>query len=199
MKRVKDTCTESALSLADNAGGSQWRRRLFSLVQGQRVLEVGVGSGRNIPHYPTGPQFWAIDVDRDRLEKAREEAHKRSLTVHFMQMDVEALAFPTAFFDCVVGSLVFCEVNDPVAGLREVARVCRPGGPILLLEHMRSRGPMGLGMDFLNLFTSRLLGENINRRTLENVQRAGIGVDKVENLWLNVVKLIIGRVEHPNP
>jgi ubiquinone/menaquinone biosynthesis C-methylase UbiE len=90
-------------------------------------------------------------------------------------MDVEHLAFRDDSFDWVASTFVFCSVPDPVAGLRELARVTKPGGRIFFLEHMRPRGKLlGFVFDLLNPFTVRVFGFNINRRTLENIAAAGL-------------------------
>jgi len=108
-------------------------------------------------------------------------------------MDAQALAIADASFDVVVTTCVFCSVPDPVLGLREVRRVLRPGGRILLLEHVRSRLPLlGRCMDWLNPISVRLQGANINRDTVGNVQRAGLHIGQVDNLLLDIFKLVEG-------
>lgn len=103
-------------------------------------------------------------------------------------MDIQRLAFADASFDTVTATCVFCTVPDPVQGLREVRRVCRPGGQILLLEHVRSAGPIaGPLMDALTPLTRRLTGTNVNRRTVENVRKAGLKVVSVTPLWRDIV------------
>jgi SAM-dependent methyltransferase len=108
-------------------------------------------------------------------------------------MDAEHLAFPDNSFDTVMASFVFCSVADPVQGFREVRRVCRAGGQVLLLEHVRSRPPFGWLMDIANPVAVRMGGENINRQTVENMRRAGLEPVQVDNLFLDVFKLIEAR------
>jgi ubiquinone/menaquinone biosynthesis C-methylase UbiE len=87
--------------------------------------------------------------------------------------DVETLDFPDNSFDSVVATFVFCSVPDAVLGLREIRRVLKPAGQLFLLEHMRARNPaLGFVMDVLNPLIVRMMGANINRRTVENVQAA---------------------------
>ncbi|HET6384522.1 MAG TPA: class I SAM-dependent methyltransferase, partial [Armatimonadota bacterium] len=105
-------------------------------------------------------------------------------------MDVEQLGFPDGHFDTVVGSLVFCSVPDPVRGMRELRRVCKPGGELRLLEHVRSEGWLGPIMDRLSGPLARRYGEYINRRAAAAVTRAGWQLESVENLLLDLVQLI---------
>lgn len=170
-----------------------WRERLWSLAEG-RILEVGVGTGRNLQFYPPGASVTGIDFSPRMLEKARIRAARSGLSVDLRLMDAQAMDFPDASFDTVVATCVFCSVPDPVKGLREVRRVCRPGGKILFLEHMRSEmRVVGRLLDIINPVTVRLTGANVNRRTMDNLRAAGIEVVSVENLWLDILKLIVAR------
>jgi ubiquinone/menaquinone biosynthesis C-methylase UbiE len=160
-----------------------WRAALWSKVPGSRVLEVGVGTGKNLPHYPAGAALTAVDLSAGMLRRAVERRRRSGRAVSLCQMDVERLAFPDGCFDAVVATFVFCSVPDPVAGLRELKRVLKPDGRVFLLEHVRSRHPLlGRLMDFLNPLVVRLVGANINRRTVENCQAAGFRVAVCEEL-----------------
>jgi len=109
-------------------------------------------------------------------------------------MDVQRLEFPDDTFDVAVSTFVFCSVPDPLAGLRELGRVVRPGGDIWLLEHMRVDRPfVGPLMDALNPLVVRVMGANINRRTVENVRRAGLTLVAVQELRGKLVRLIHAR------
>lgn len=171
-----------------------WRPRLWSWVQGPKVLEVGVGTGKNIPYYPAGMEITAIDLTPGMLERAHKVADDLHADVDLRLGDVQALGFPDGTFDDVVATFVFCSVPDPVLGLREVARVLKPGGRLLLLEHVRVANPLGVLMDVLNPVMVRLMGANINRHTLKNVLHSGLIVDQVEDVALGgIFKLIVAR------
>jgi ubiquinone/menaquinone biosynthesis C-methylase UbiE len=173
---------------------ARWRRRLWGRVPpGSRVLELGIGTGRNMRRYPADASITAVDFSPRMLARAVRRARERRVDVDLALMDAQALAFADASFDVVVTTWVFCSVPEPARGLAEVRRVLRPNGRILLLEHVRSRLPvLGRCMDWLNPVSVWLQGVNINRDTVGNVQRAGLPVREVIDLFLDIVKLIDG-------
>lgn len=171
-----------------------WRQDLWSRVPAGRVLEVGVGTGKNLPYYPAEAEVTAIDLSDRMLEQARQRAESLGLDVDLRQMDAQALTFENDTFDAAVATFVFCSVPDPVQGLRELGRVTKPDGDIWLLEHVRVNKPViGPLMDLLNPVVVRLMGPNINRQTADNVQRAGLRIADVEHLSGELVKLIHAR------
>jgi ubiquinone/menaquinone biosynthesis C-methylase UbiE len=118
-------------------GLSRLRRMLLRRVSG-KVLEVAVGTGKNLPYYPPDCRLIALDLSREMLNIARKRTAKLGLGAAFLIVDAEALPFSDKHFDTVVSSLSTCTFTNPVAALEEMARVCRDGGKILLLEHGRS-------------------------------------------------------------
>ncbi|MHB1005986.1 MAG: class I SAM-dependent methyltransferase [Chloroflexota bacterium] len=168
-----------------------WRAKLWSLVVGPRVLEVGVGTGKNIPSYPTEMLVTGVDFSPRMLERARQRAAAQGKSVDLRLMDAQRLEFPDDSFDTTLATCVFCSVPDPVLGLRELRRVTRPKGRILLLEHVRPGGVLGDVADLANPLVVRVMGANINRRTLENIRQARIDIQSVESLWLDIVKLVV--------
>lgn len=121
---------------------ADWQPRLWSLVQGSQVLEVGVGTGKNIPYYPDGVEVTAIDLTLGMLERAKSRAAELNVAVDLQLGDVQALDFPDETFDDVAATFVFCSVPDPVLGFDEIVRVLKPNGRLHLLEHVRSPNPI---------------------------------------------------------
>lgn len=111
---------------------------------GERVLEVGVGTGLALDLYPAGVHVTGIDVSREMLEKARARVAKRGLShvEALLEMDAEAMTFPDASFDKVVAMYVVPVVPNPARLLAELHRVCRPTGEIYLVNHVRSDNPV---------------------------------------------------------
>ncbi len=169
----------------------QWRTMLWERVQGPRVLEIGVGTGKNMPSYHKGWQITAIDLSPRMLEQAKRRAEREHVEVDLQLGDAQALPFADASFDTVIATFVFCSVPDPVQGLREAARVLVPGGQLLLLEHVLSRNvilrPL---MQLANPMMVRMSGANMNRETVKNVERAGFAIQRVDDLWGDIVKFI---------
>ncbi|RJX28421.1 MAG: methyltransferase domain-containing protein [Desulfarculus sp.] len=171
-----------------------WRRRLLARLQGPRALEAGAGTGKNLPYYPPGVEITALDLSPRMLARARQRAARLAASVTLLEMDVQALDFPDQSFDTVFATFVFCSVPDPVQGLRELRRVCRPAGRLLLLEHLRPAGRLlGWLFDRLNPPAVRLTGANINRRTRENLEAAGWELQRAENLAGGIVWLLEAR------
>ncbi len=171
----------------------RWRRLLCSQVEGFRILEAGAGTGLNIPFYPAGKRITLLDCNETCLQKARQRARKRDLRVDVVQGDVEELPFPDGGFDTVVATFLLCSVQNPQQGLVEIHRVLKPGGQLLLLEHVRSTGLTGQLMEFLSRPLYRLFAEHIARDTEDDVRRAGFRQLFVQPLCGDVVKLIHGK------
>jgi len=176
-------------------GFKRLRKRLWSEVHGARILEVGVGTGKNLPYHPEGSRRVAVDLSPGMLRRAARKADRLGRDVDLVLADAQRLPFRDGAFDAAAATFVFCSVPDPVQGLREVRRVVRQGGDLHLLEHVRSRNPIaGRLMDWTNPLWVRVSGANINRDTVDNVQRAGFELDGVESRMFGILKLIRGKV-----
>ena len=168
-----------------------WRKKLRSCITGSLALEIGVGTGKNFSYYPSGVKILAIDFSHRMLSRARKKALKNNMKVNILGMDTQQLAFPDNFFDTVFATFVFCSVTDPVMGLKELRRVCKPDGRLVLLEHMRPGNPvLGLTFDLLNPLVVRLMGANINRTTIDNIRLAGWQIKIDQKLFSDIVRWI---------
>jgi len=179
---------------AELAGYEQWRRLLWGKVEGNIILEVGVGTGKNFPYYPEGAEITAIDFSERMLGRARAKAKRLGTHVDLLKMDVQNLVFEDNTFDTVLDSFVFCSVPDPILGLKEVGRVCKPGGKVIMLEHVLSANRIVASlMNLINPVIVRLMGANINRQTVDNVIHSGLVVEHVTDLAAGIFKLIEAR------
>jgi ubiquinone/menaquinone biosynthesis C-methylase UbiE len=170
---------------------ASWREKLRSCIIGSRALEIGVGTGKNLPYYPPGVKISAIDFSRRMLSRAREKALQNNLEVEFLEMDAQQLAFPDNYFDTVFATFVFCSVPDPVLGLKELRRTCKPDGRLILIEHMRPGNPvLGFLFDLLNPLVVRMMGANINRKTIDNIKSAGWQIKIDQKLSSDIVRWI---------
>jgi ubiquinone/menaquinone biosynthesis C-methylase UbiE len=158
----------------------EWRVNLFSHVSG-KVLEVGIGTGANLPFYPNQIQsLTGVDFSEGMLKHAKKKVTKGnfSFPIELMEADIQALPFPDNTFDSIVSTCVFCSVPDPLVGMKELRRVCKPTGRIYMLEHMRSDNKLvGVVMDILNPLTVRLWGANINRETMKTIEASGLEIE----------------------
>jgi ubiquinone/menaquinone biosynthesis C-methylase UbiE len=175
-----------------------WRKRLWQRVEENlpesdgKLLEAGVGTGKSIQYYPDNIELYAIDFSEKMLKKARQKTDATAKEINLIQMDIQNLDFPDNFFDIIVTSCVFCSVPDPVKGLKELKRVCKNDGKIIMLEHMRSKKePIGSLMDLFNWVSLYTYGANINRKTIENIEKAGLKIKEINELFYDIVKEIV--------
>jgi ubiquinone/menaquinone biosynthesis C-methylase UbiE len=168
----------------------KWRKDLVKYSSG-KVLEVGIGTGKNIKYYPKNVDLTAIDFSKGMLSKAIKKNNNKS-KINFLRKDIQETDFDSDKFDTVIASYVFCSVPDPVKGLKEIKRICKNNGKIILLEHVRSDNKIiGVMMDLLNPLTVSLLGYNINRNTENNVVNSGLHSYQVRYLWFDIFRMII--------
>lgn len=171
-----------------------WRRDLLTGAYGD-VMEAGVGTGANLSFYPSSiKSLIGVDFSSDMLKYAKQKASQLNAPykMELIEGDIQELPFPDNSFDTVVSTCVFCSVSDPVVGLEELRRVCKPDGQILMLEHMRSENQAaGLVMDLLNPVTVRMWGANINRETMANIKSAGLSVVGEERLMGSIMRRLL--------
>ncbi len=180
-------------------GVRRLRRRLLQRASG-KVLEIAAGTGRNLRYYPNASKVTAVDFSPAMLSVARKRADRLGLSIRFLTMDAETLAFPDRCFDTVVSSLTVCTFPDPVAALREMARVCRADGRILLLEHGRSdREWLGRWQDRRADRHARALGCRWNREPLDLVRQAGLRLMAAQRIFFGIFHLLEAMSPGPTP
>jgi ubiquinone/menaquinone biosynthesis C-methylase UbiE len=173
--------------VAEYLGLRRIRRRLLQKASGD-VLEVAVGTGANLHYYPTGCRLTAVDVSETMLEHARNRAERIDRQIGFRRMDAEALDFSAGRFDTVVSTMTLCTFIHPVEALREMSRVCTPGGKLLLMEHGRSRwGWLGRWQDRREHQHAKQVGCHWNREPLELVQGAGLEVVRAQRHFFGIL------------
>lgn len=170
----------------------KWRTKLIERIEGEKILEVGVGTGKNLSYYPDDLDITGIDFSKNMLRKAKNKVDNKK-NINLIEMDAQDMKFDDNTFDTVVTSCVFCSVPDPIKGLKEIRRVCKNNGKIIMLEHMRSNNKLvGKFMDLINFIPLNIWGANINRQTIKNLIKAGFKEDniKYQDMWKDIVKII---------
>ncbi|MEV6302166.1 methyltransferase domain-containing protein [Actinoplanes sp. NPDC051861] len=166
-------------------GGREW---LGARAAG-RVLDVGVGTGRNLPHYPAGTTVTGIDLSPAMLEYARQRAANLGMTADLREGDAEHLPFAGESFDTVVCALSLCAIPDSRAAVAEMRRVLVPGGRLLLLDHIGSTWPpVRAAQWLLERVTVPTAGEHFTRRSLPLIRRAGFEVVEAERLKAGTIE-----------
>ncbi len=159
---------------------------LFGDVFG-KVLLVAVGTGVDIRHFPADCDITGIDISGEMLRKARARQKSYRGSFGLVQADALNLCFADESFDTVVTSCTMCSVPDPTRALKELHRVLRSDGRLLMFEHMRSRNPvLGLALDAMTLFTRRS-GTDMNRDTIGNTVAAGFRITRIESVFLDII------------
>jgi ubiquinone/menaquinone biosynthesis C-methylase UbiE len=165
-----------------------YKRSLFAKARGKTML-VAAGTGIDFKYLPAGIEVTAVDFSPRMLAFAKKRIGDSSSPIELVEADVTALAFPDQSFDTVITSCTFCSVPDPIQGLREVSRVLKDDGRLLMFEHVRAGHPwLGFMMDLMNPVV-RTFGPEVNRRTADNVRAAGFVIEREFNVYLDMVKL----------
>ena len=171
-------------------GGREW---VCSQADGE-VLELAVGTGRNLRHYPPGVRLTGIEFSPGMLELARKEAAAVRPDADLREGNAEALDFPDESFDTVTCTLALCTIPDDRAAVAEAMRVLRPGGRLVLLEHVRSPVlPVRLGERLLEPLFLRLEHDHLTREPLDRVRAAGFVVERLERSKLGIVERLTAR------
>jgi ubiquinone/menaquinone biosynthesis C-methylase UbiE len=172
------------------AGGREW---VCAQASGD-VLEIGIGTGRNLSHYAADVRLTAIELSPAMLELARARASELGRECDLRVGDAQALEFSDQSFDTVVCTLSLCSIPDERAAAAEVRRVLRPGGRFLLLEHVRSPLlPVRLAQRLLDPLSVRFQADHLLREPLEVLRAEGFEVERLERSKLGIVERLAAR------
>ena len=172
------------------------RPLLFDGLSG-RILDAGVGTGRNAPFYPRGTSVVGIDFSPAMLARAERRRTQSAAPVELRQMDVVNLDFPPASFDAAVATFLFCVLADAqqVPALRELRRVVRPGGIIRLLEYVRPRSPLRrLSVALWQPWVAWAYGAGFGRNTAAHIPEAGLELLDARFVVDDLMQLLTVRV-----
>jgi ubiquinone/menaquinone biosynthesis C-methylase UbiE len=170
--------------------GREW---VCSQAEGE-VLEIAVGTGRNLPYYPDGVRLSGVELSPAMLEIARTRARELGREIDLRVGDAQALEFPDESFDSVVCTLSLCTIPDDRAAVAEVRRVLRPGGRFLLLEHVRSPLlPICTAERLLEPLMLRFEADHLTREPLEHLHAEGFAIERLERSKLGIVERVAAR------
>ena len=176
------------------AGGREWVCRQ---AHGQ-VLEIAAGTARNLPYYPADVTLTAVELSEEMLAIARRRADELGRDADLRLGDAQALDFADESFDSVVCTLGLCTIPDPRRAIAEATRVLRPGGHILLLEHVRSPLlPVRLVERLLEPLAVRLAADHLIREPLDYLAAEGLEIERVERAKLGIVERVSARKPSP--
>jgi ubiquinone/menaquinone biosynthesis C-methylase UbiE len=171
-------------------GGREW---VTARAQG-KVLEVAVGTGLNLPLYQGGVTITGVELSPAMLAQARQRAADHGVEADLRQADAQALPFDDASFDTAVCTLSLCTIPDPAATIAEMRRILRPGGLMLLFDHIGSNWwPIWAVQRLVEQFTVRAAGEYQTRRQLPLVRAAGFDIVETQRLKAGTVERIAAR------
>lgn len=172
------------------AGGREWACRR---VHGD-VLEVGVGTGRNLPCFPEEIALSGIELSPAMLAQAQERARRLGRTADLRVGDAQRLPFADATFDTVLATLTLCSIPDDVTAVAEMARVLRPGGRLVLLDHVASPSPVVRAVQrLLEPLFLRLAADHLLREPDEAVRRAGLVIEELSRSRAGLVLRLSAR------
>lgn len=158
------------------------------------VLEVAVGTGLNLPHYPPSTTVTGVDLSEGMLEGARRRAATLDHPVSLRQANAHHLPFTDAFFDTVVCTLGLCAIPDPDRAIDEMVRVLRPGGHLVLVDHVESTNRIARAVQrLLDLVTVPMAGEHFRRRPYHTVTARGLEIVRRDRFKLGIIERLVAR------
>jgi ubiquinone/menaquinone biosynthesis C-methylase UbiE len=172
------------------ADGRQWAT---SQVEGD-VLEIAVGTGRNLEHYAAGTRLTGIELSPEMLAIARKRVASAGIEIDLRQGDAQALEFADESFDTVLITLALCTIPDDRKAAAEAHRVLRPGGRLVLLEHVRSPvAPIRIAQRMLDPLAQRLEADHLVREPLDYLGDVGFEIETVKRLKWGIVERVVAR------
>lgn len=185
---------DRSLGMADRFLLGPFREAFGAALQGE-TIEVGVGSGLNIPFYaPDVTRVVGVDLSGEMLRLARERASCLRVPYAFVQADAEALPFPDASFDTVAISLTLCTIPNPRRALLELGRICRADGRVVMLEHVRSTSrPLAALQHLLSPLNERAIGCHLDRDTFALVRSLGFSFDETQSRLFGSVRFAVAN------
>lgn len=172
------------------------RKILWKFAKG-KILDAGVGTGRNFDFYPVDGEVIGIDIGEGMLVKAKKRAEKKNIKVDLRQMSVLDMSFPNNYFDTIVATFLFCVLPDSlqVPALQEVRRVCKKDGEIILLEYTLSKNKFRRRwMKIISHYVQLLYGASFDRKTSEYLRKENFQVIEEKFLLDDVIKIIRVKV-----
>jgi ubiquinone/menaquinone biosynthesis C-methylase UbiE len=177
----------------ERIGLARFRRETIAeLPDNARILELGSGTGANFKFYPKSTMAVSTELSLEMLRAAKQKTTSNFL----VNADAQYLPFGENEFDAAFATLVFCSIPEPRLAFAELKRVVRPGGTVVLLEHVRPNGVLGRVFDGLNRFTSSVFEDHFNRRTAVTAAESGLEIVEVRTKLFGIVNLIVCRVQH---
>ena len=182
---------DRAFAPLERWGLSKSRQEALSLLPvNARILELGSGTGANFEFYPPTSLAVSTEISFKMLERAAEKKRSNFL----VNADAQYLPFGENEFDAAFATLVFCSIPDPKLAFEEIKRVVKPGGTVVLLEHVRPPGLLGYVFDGINKISLALAEDHFNRRTAQTAGESGLDVIEVRRKLFGIVNLIVCRV-----
>lgn len=182
---------DRAFAPLERLGLRRWRQEVIELLPVDAdILEIGCGAGANFEFYPQCTRAVSSEISIRMLEVAETKRREN----HLIQADAQSLPFGEDEFDAAFATLVFCSIPDPTLAFTELKRVIKPGGRIILLEHVRPEGILGPVFDIFNRITVLAAADHFNRETAQLAADAGLKIVEVRKKLGTIVNLIVCEV-----